>query len=144
MVNCTITNNSYPIAGGLGAGLIVLTGAFTVQNTILADNQINSVDDNCAVVSPSAIVSAGNNLTDTAYADCGFSAYSNDIESTEPNLGALQDNGGPTHTLLPNSGVPSAAIDAGKSSGCPTGDQRGQTRSDGSCDIGAVEIQSGE
>ncbi|GAB5519161.1 MAG: hypothetical protein RhofKO_14120 [Rhodothermales bacterium] len=67
----------------------------------------------------------------------------------DPLLGALQNNGGPTLTMLPGFGSP--AVDAGSCAGITT-DQRGQPRpvdapdvtnvGDG-CDIGAVEAQLG-
>ncbi|GAB5519167.1 MAG: hypothetical protein RhofKO_14180 [Rhodothermales bacterium] len=69
--------------------------------------------------------------------------------STDPLLGALADNGGPTLTRLPATGSP--VTDAGTCAGQTT-DQRGETRpvndaatanADDGCDIGAVELQSG-
>ena len=68
----------------------------------------------------------------------------------DPLLGPLADNGGPTHTMLP--GGLSPAIDSGFCD-AQVIDQRGEARpidipyaldvSDG-CDIGAVEVQSGD
>ena len=74
------------------------------------------------------------------------------ITGTDPDLGPLQDNGGPTETLLPN--LTSPVIDAGVANGLTT-DQRGLPRtfdpvsvpnkngSDGT-DIGSTELQAGE
>jgi CSLREA domain-containing protein len=61
-----------------------------------------------------------------------------------PNLGPLQNNGGPTETMAV--GVDSAAIDRIQATGtlCPPTDQRGDPRPDDSettCDIGAYEVQ---
>jgi len=70
----------------------------------------------------------------------------------DPRLGALADNGGPTQTLLPQTGSP--LIDAIVNGACQTAsgvvgpittDQRGLVRPQvpgGLCDIGAVEIQA--
>jgi hypothetical protein len=69
---------------------------------------------------------------------------------TDPLLGPLQNNGGPTQTQALLSGSP--AIDAGNPSGCTDGnghllktDQRGMPRHDPEdtrgCDIGAYESQ---
>ncbi len=58
----------------------------------------------------------------------------------DPLLGPLQNNGGitPTFELLTGS----LAIDAGDNASCPTTDQRGLSRPQGSlCDIGAYEVQ---
>jgi len=60
----------------------------------------------------------------------------------DPFLGKLGNYGGFTATLRPDIG--SAAIDSGDNSNCPPADQRGFARSDGHCDIGAVERQSQE
>jgi hypothetical protein len=81
---------------------------------------------------------------------CNLSA-SGDRNNTDPMLGPLQNNGGPTQTMALPSGSP--AIDAGNPSGCTDGsghllttDQRGYPRHDpedtGGCDMGAYERQS--
>jgi hypothetical protein len=56
--------------------------------------------------------------------------------SGDPILGALRDNGGPTQTQALGAG--SAAIDRGAA--CAATDQRGITRPDAACDIGAYEF----
>ena len=68
---------------------------------------------------------------------CKFTALT-DHPSTDPQLGALQNNGGPTDTQLPP--VASPPIDAGVDAACPATDQRGVSRPQGPhCDSGAVE-----
>src|SRR5262249_15116010 len=64
-----------------------------------------------------------------------------DLTNTDPLLGPLQRNGGPTLTqaLLPGS----PAIDAGDDQGAPATDQRGLPRTvNGTIDIGTFEVQN--
>lgn len=67
-------------------------------------------------------------------------------QTADPQLGPLGDKGGPTQTMLPQSGSP--AIDAipagqGPCSGSNLRDQRGVGRPQGvNCDIGAVEVET--
>jgi hypothetical protein len=88
-----------------------------------------------------SITSNGHNLDSDN--TCNLTAVG-DLPDTDPRLGPLQDNGGPTltHTLL----FGSPAMDAADNSACPATDQRGFTRpmdgdGDGTptCDIGAFE-----
>src|SRR5216683_1643447 len=64
-----------------------------------------------------------------------------ELTGTDPLLGPLASNGGPTQTQALKAGSP--AIDHGGTSanGCPPTDQRGVTRPQGpACDIGAFEF----
>jgi hypothetical protein len=66
---------------------------------------------------------------------------STDLTKTNPRLGRLADNGGPTLTQIPLHG--SRAIDAGVPIATASTDQRGFPRSQRTAtDIGAVEVQS--
>jgi hypothetical protein len=87
-----------------------------------------------------AIISDGYNLSSDAGA--GFLTAISDQINTNPKLGPLANNGGPTLTMLPLFGSP--AIDAGADSvtNCLATDQRGCPRCSGAhVDIGAVEAQ---
>jgi hypothetical protein len=88
----------------------------------------NNAGGNCH----GTITSGGYNLSSDD--SCEFTGPG-DLNTTDPNLGPLQLNGGPTRTmaLLPGS----LAIDSGNPSGCTDGhahllktDQRGQPRPD--------------
>ena len=66
------------------------------------------------------------------------SAIDGDQPNTDPLLGPLADNGGPTltHAL----GVGSPAIDSADAGACPATDQRGVARPQGAgCDVGSFE-----
>ena len=111
----------------------------TLQNTIVANN----FGGNC-----NGTISNGYNLSSDS--TCNFNGPG-DMNSTDPKLGNLKDNGGPTQTMLLSLGSP--AIDAGNPNGCTDDkgnllktDQRGKPRpgkhDSGGCDIGAFERQS--
>ncbi len=106
------------------AFLIRPGNAIEVKNTIIADN----VGFNCDGV---AINSNGHNLDDDF--SCGLS-HPTDLFPQNPNLGPLQDNGGPTFTQV-------LGLDLAKNvgTGCPPTDQRGYPRLPNNCDIGAYE-----
>jgi hypothetical protein len=84
---------------------------------------------------PATSPSQGGNIDDQNL--CKFTA-STDHPSTDAELGALRDNGGPTDTQLPP--VAGPPVDAGVDAACPSTDQRGVPRPQGPhCDSGAVE-----
>jgi hypothetical protein len=119
-------------AGATGSVLDLNGGGFPVMiaNTIVAGGSSES----CSRM-PATSPSQGGNIDDQNL--CKFTA-STDHPSTDPQLGALQNNGGPTDTQLPP--VASPPIDAGVVATCPATDQRGVPRPQGPrCDSGAVE-----
>ena len=75
---------------------------------------------------------------------CGFQTYYGDQVDTDPMLGSLQDNGGPTQTqaILPTS----PAYHQVPASSCLATDQRGETRPQPAastfCDVGAFEYSA--
>ena len=144
----TITGNSsgprtdLPSAGGL----TVFDGTVTVRGSIVAENSsVDLATPNCASDptgaaggDPGIITSAGGNIEGGT--DCGFGA-ANDQASTDPQLGALGDNGGPTFTRMPLTTSPALNSTAFSFPTCPATDQRGVARPQGSaCDAGAVEV----
>jgi|GEM_PF-6858419 len=132
MTNVTLVGNHADTdVGGL---LVDDGGSLGVKNTIVSGNT-SAATGNCSVESGGQIISAGHNLesADT----CAFH-NADDLVSTTPSLGPLQNNGGPTETMAELPGSPT--IDAGTNNGCPSTDQRGVSRPQGSaCDIGAFE-----
>ena len=127
--------------GGKGGGIFNIKGSTVVlQNSIVANND----GGNCH----GAVSSNGYNLSsdDT----CNFNGPG-DLNDTDPKLGKLRDNGGPTQTMAEFLGSPT--VDAGNPEGCTDGqghllttDQRGAPRPgkhkrDQRCDMGAYERQ---
>jgi hypothetical protein len=132
----TVSGNS----GGLPSGIYSPVGSATLQNSIVANNS----GGNCG----GTMTSHGYNLSSDG--TCNFN-NTGDLNNTDPMLGPLQNNGGPTQTVALPSGSP--AVDAGNPNGCTDGqghllktDQRGKPRPDtedtGGCDMGAYERQS--
>ncbi len=133
----TITGNeSTGVAGG---GVCNGPGHVSATHTIVA---ANGPGGDCGCGTP--LDSNGFNLDGDG--SCGLDPLVGDLVGvSDPGLGLLQDNGGPTltHALL----LGSPAIDAGETEGCGALDQRGVVRpqdgdGDGTplCDIGAVEF----
>jgi hypothetical protein len=130
----TIAGN---FANGVGVeGGIVAGGPVTISSSIIANND----NADCLATGSGSITSAGHNIDSGT--DCGFTG-SGDMQNTDPLLGALAANGGPTWTMALLPGSP--AIDAAGDPACadPTVDdidQRGVSRPIGNaCDIGAFE-----
>jgi uncharacterized repeat protein (TIGR01451 family) len=132
VTNATITGNH---GNGAFAG-IRAEGMVELVNTIVFSNDVD-----CATGPGGTIASRGFNIDGDG--SCRL-VSTGDRSRTDPMLGPLADNGGPTptHALLPGS----PAIDRGSNQECPENDQRGFPRpEDGNldgamvCDIGAVE-----
>jgi predicted outer membrane repeat protein len=138
LTGALVMNNS-TVSGNNGVGIYNGPGiAATLQNSIVANN----AGGNCL----GAMTSDGYNLSSDG--TCDFNS-AGDLNNTDPKLGPLGRNGGPTPTMALRAGSP--AIDAGNPSGCTDGehvlttDQRGRPRPDpedaSGCDIGAFELQ---
>ena len=137
--NSTVSGNSSWHSSG---GIENVGGTFTFQNSIVANNSGANCFNNANWTS--------NGYNMSSDGTCNFHS-SGDRNNTNPMLGPLQYNGGPTQTMALPSGSP--AIDAGNPSGCIDGlghllttDQRGYPRHDPEdtrgCDMGAYEKQS--
>ena len=141
----TVNNSTVSMNSGGGIfnedtnGFGFTQGTATLQNAIVANKGVNCEGP--------LIISMGYNLSSNG--SCHFS-NTGDRNNTNPKLGPLQNNGGPTQTMALLPGSP--AIDAGNPSGCTDGhghlfktDQRGKPRPDpedtGGCDMGAYESQ---
>jgi hypothetical protein len=136
ILNSTIASNT---SSRLGGGILTVGPAtLTVKNTIVVANTTDNCDT--AQISGGTISSQGNNISSDG--SCGFTEPT-DKQNTNPLLGPLQNNGGPTNTRALLAGSP--AVDKGANTACPPRDQRGFVRKDGDgngtivCDIGSFE-----
>ena len=110
------------VVGGISA-----TQGFMV-NTLLATNSPVA----CA---SGGIIDGGHNLDSDA--SCAFTDPTS-LSNTDPLLGPLADNGGPTLTLALLPGSP--AIGAADRASAPSTDQRGFPRPSGSAGLGAYQF----
>jgi hypothetical protein len=100
-------------------------------NSIMASDSISQQCDEWSA----DFISLGHNIASDN--SCNLSAPG-DMPNTDPLLGPLQNNGGPTYTTA----IPfnSPAKDSADNTACPPTDQRGVIRPQGAgCDIGAYE-----
>lgn len=127
--NSTISGNSATGKGGNIANTDT-NGTFTLAGTIVANSK---GAPNCT----RRITDQGYNLDSGT--SCSFHKKT-DLSNTNPMLGPLRNNGGPTQTMALEQG--SQAIDWVALASCSAADQRGHKRPDAheqACDIGAYE-----
>jgi hypothetical protein len=133
ITNSTFSGNSaaddpFPFGGGIRGA----AGIMTLRNTIVANSTSGG---NCS----GAITNGGDNIDSGT--TCGWGSTSGSMSSTNPLLGALASNGGPTQTFALLAGSP--AIDGvtfNAPNSAPSTDQRGVARPQGGgYDIGAYE-----
>lgn len=132
--HCTVRGNISQLLGSaiLNNGL-ANSSSLQIGNTILANAATGGNLGRLGEDSPSSL---GYNLSDDGAG--GFLTAAGDVINTDPLLGPLQDNGGPTFTHALLAGSP--ALDAGDPASTLTTDQRGSPRPvNGRSDIGAVE-----
>jgi hypothetical protein len=137
ITNSTFATNS---AGATAGGIYNDGGTSATTVNIGGSILANNARGNCAENFPGTITSAGYNLESGT--DCGFTG-TGDLQNTDPKLGPLASNGGPTQTMALLKGSPAIDYIPLSSSICPTTDQRGHKRPDNpresACDIGAYE-----
>ncbi len=130
----TLSGNSSPFGANLHNGAAGVTT--TVSESIVANG--GGGGSNCS--GTPTIVDGGYNIDSGT--SCGFSTANHSRPGTNPDLGVLASNGGPTQTmaLAPNS--PAVNAVPASVAGCSGGtDQRGVSRPQGNaCDIGAYEL----
>jgi hypothetical protein len=158
ITNSTLSGNSATFSGGG----VTNSGTVTVKNSTLSGNTanvnggiINGADGTVEIgntilkagASGANISRDGGTVTSHGYNlssdnGGGFLTAAGDQINTDPMLGPLQNNGGPTFTHIPLTGSP--AINAGDPNFTPPPlyDQRGYARVvNGRIDIGSLEVQ---
>ncbi|NVN97713.1 MAG: hypothetical protein HXX17_00180, partial [Geobacteraceae bacterium] len=128
IVNGTIAANS---AAAQGGGIDVLAGIVNLKNSIVANNTAPGAADIFGTV-----ISQDYNLVRDVTGAIITGTTIHNLTGSDPKLGSLANNSGPTFTMALLFGSP--AIDAGTCTGAPTADQRGMTRGS-ACDMGAYE-----
>ncbi len=140
--NSTLAANTATNDGGNYAA-VAPTGSITITRSILADGVADATGHiECSVDTSGAATAVFDySLFENTVATFCAPAGTGLVTGTDPALGALADNGGPTQTHLPSS--TSAAVDAASTTCTLVTDQRGWTRPyNTNCDIGAVEVQA--
>ncbi len=143
--NSTIAGNTANTVGGITSQ----SSALTIESSIIANNTDGTgINDLNRTGGGNSFVYATNSLfSETFLAGDNVlnGTDSGNLVGTDPQLGGLADNGGPTQTLLPGTGSP--AIGAGSNSQSFAYDQRGpgfprnanSTGGAGNVDIGAIQ-----
>jgi len=133
----TIAGNEAATFGGAGIGDAGDAAVLQIHNSIIANKPTNG-GKNCFVFA-TTIGSLGFNVEDAN--DCQLTK-TGDRPSTDPALGALKDNGGPTQTMALAAGTPAVDVADPACAQDQKTDQRGVSRPQGSrCDAGAFELQ---
>jgi CSLREA domain-containing protein len=148
LFNATVVGNECGnglSGGGLG---VESTATATIANSILSGNFFSAPPFTVSHDCGGTVGSLDYNLVETTNGCTITGAASHNVYGSNPKLGVLQGNGGPTLTRALLAGSP--GIDAGNVAGCtgPLGatlgtDQRGFVRPiNGRCDMGAFESGS--
>ena len=116
-----------------------------MKNSIVADNTAAGTGPDMFSDPAVPIISQDYNHVENT-AGAVFTPSANDVTGTDPQLGPLANNGGPTMTHLPGATSPVLNTIAGGTSECGTTimvDQRGLPRPVGAgCEKGSVEVQA--
>ena len=124
--NSTIAYNIAQNGGGISRS----KGAYTIVNTIIANNIGIASNPDC-----NGTISTVNYSIIENMSGCTITTASNNL-NVDPQIDGNLTGNMLTHMLL----IGSPAINAGTASGCPSTDQRGFARPQGSgCDIGSIE-----
>ena len=162
IVSSTVTGNSATFGGGIwnAVGVVTILSSTVTGNVGIdastADilNNFGTVSAGASIVGPGCGGNTPNQWLSVGYnldpgTACSFTDQT-DVGNVDPQLGPLQDNGGPTATMRPALTSPAinqipSGTTIGGGPGCPRVDQRGITGPFAEmtlCTIGAVEASS--
>lgn len=145
--NATLNINFSTIAGNTNSsgngsvGIRAISGAINIKNSILADNSDGVAGS--SDISGTFTSQGYNHIENTT--DSTFTPTTGDVTGTDPQLGALSNNGGSTRTQQPAMTSPVVNTIPNGTNGCGTGDgatsQNAVTRPQSTgCEKGSVEI----
>ncbi|HNE67937.1 MAG TPA: choice-of-anchor Q domain-containing protein, partial [Anaerolineales bacterium] len=124
--NSTVAYNT----AGTGGGIRRSNGTYNITNSIIANNSSSNSGPDCA----GTIAVANYNIIEDV-TGCSITGGSNNL-NVDPAIENSLSGSILSHALM----LGSPAIDAGTSVGCPSTDQLGLSRPQGSaCDIGSIE-----
>lgn len=147
VLGSTLSGNIATNGGYYGGGIDNFVEGTGTATLTIGDSILRAGASGSNIYNSGTVISLGFNLSSDD--GDGYLTAPGDRINTEPMLGPLQDNGGPTPTMMPLPGSP--AIDQGKNLSVLATEQRGRCRTyddptipnavggDGT-DIGAVEI----
>jgi hypothetical protein len=127
----------YLAAGPATGGGLNNQATLQTSDTILAGNTVTGPGTNTSPDLAGNLGSLGYNLIGNSQGGSGFDP--SDLLNVDPQLGPLQDNGGPTQTMALLAGSP--ALNAGDPNQLGTADQRGVVRTRG-VNIGAYQASA--
>ncbi len=145
----TVNLNNVTLAGNTalnnGGGILIEgSGNVNVQNSIIANNAASTGPD-C----DGNLTSQDYNLIEDITGCSVTGTTTHNIIGEDPQLGPLQNNGGPYNTMAlavtsPALNTANPATPGSDSTACATNDERGVLRPQGTaCDMGAFELASG-
>jgi protocatechuate 3,4-dioxygenase beta subunit len=130
----SLSRNDGTPGSGRGGDIAQAAGSFVLRNTILA---ASSAGTNAYDTSASRITDGGYNIS----SDASLNLSGTSRKNTDPKLGSLADNGGPTQTIALQTNSP--ALNRVPAALSPATDQRGVPRPQpqgAAGDIGAYEL----
>ncbi len=141
----TISGNTAVRGGGIGIYSRGSSTTIQLKNCLIANNAASTGGNDIYSDSAANVITSQNYnlIKNTTIVNGSISMAANDITGTDPTLGVLASNGGPTQTMSITTG--SAALDTipNGTNGCGTTyttDQRGVPRPyNSACDMGSYE-----